>query len=169
MKADLWLLRQRHQCAGVIGDDHHVRVGSVFEVIEQSFVFKKALHKIEIALAILSDVTVLLERFAQAKFVLGQGTETGEHFADDVLHRFILEDARVEPAGEHPQPWSKHCRVAHKSAVAALGTEAIDIAIDVALRTIRQLNLDGCRATDQRLEFHIRALAQQRKVQLEQA
>ncbi|CAM3302796.1 hypothetical protein PSPL106493_18505 [Pseudomonas plecoglossicida] len=138
----------------------------MLEVIEQPFVLQQALDEIEVAFAVLGDVAVRLERFAQAEFVLGQRAETGEHFADDILYRFFLEDPRVEAAGQHPQPWPQHGGVAHIAAIAALGTEAVDVTVDVAVGTVGQFDFNGGRAADQGFQLYVALVAEQRQVEL---
>lgn len=77
----------------------------MLEVVEKPFALKQALHKVEIALAVLGNVAVRFERLAYTKFVLGQRAKSGEHFTDNSLDRFFfLKNACIEAASQHPQP-----------------------------------------------------------------
>ncbi len=101
VEADLRLLGDGHQRAGVIADDHGVAFGGVLEVVEHPLFLQQALDEVEVGFAVLGDVGVALLWPGQAKLVAGKRRAQGEHFGDHFLDRVALEDPRVEAVLQH--------------------------------------------------------------------
>jgi len=73
----------------------------VLEVVEQPLVLQQPLDEVQIAFAVLGDVAVRLERFAQAELEGEQGAIGCENLGDGLLDGQVLEQAQIVAVAEH--------------------------------------------------------------------
>jgi hypothetical protein len=139
--ADLRLFWQRSQGLGIIRDDQAVPVFAVLEIEEQAILLQQAQHEIQVALAVLGDVAVGLERPEQAELELAQPAVMLEHRANDRFNGLLLKDPRIYTPCQHPQPGAQCRAVTRQSTVAAQQIEPGDVAMDRAHAAVGKFDL----------------------------
>ncbi|MNN35287.1 hypothetical protein D3C81_1491360 [compost metagenome] len=120
----------------------------MIEVEKQPLTFQQAQDEIQIALAVLRDVAVRLERLLQTELKPGQHAIVGEHRAQDVFEGLLLENPRVEAARQHPQPGAQGGRIVSQAPITFLQAESTDVPVDVTCLSGRQFNLERSRLPD---------------------
>ncbi|MNY12226.1 hypothetical protein D3C86_1452960 [compost metagenome] len=103
---------------------------------------QQAQDETQIALTVLRDVAVALERLFQSEIKHGQHAIVGEHRAQDVFARLVLKDPRIETTRQHPQPGAQGGRIAGQAAVTFLQAESADKTVNVTRLAARQFNVE---------------------------
>ncbi len=86
-----------------IGQDQHVAVLFMAEIVVDAFLFHQPADEVEAAFAVLHAVFPLAVGLAEHVFEVGE-TEVAEHLLDDLRDGHVLEDAAVGGTGQQPEP-----------------------------------------------------------------